>query len=143
MDKWNLLRSALQGKRESQSVASIHRNDGIFSVVEKKFTPWEWTHSFTVHSDTTLEALQQECREYMIARDIVEFFLTLSASPSDSTLLKQLVENAEESGCCRIKESSSERADVYWHDTSLRPFMTNCKYYKWILSTGEVVHARY
>jgi hypothetical protein len=148
MDKWKLLRSALQGKRESDSTASIHRNDGIFSVIEKQFTAWAWTMEFTVDADSTLEMLKQACHAYMIVRDIVEVSLLLSASSSGSGHLQGLVESAVLAGYCRLKhEGHSETAapttvEVYWQDVSITPFMPNCKFYKWTLSSGDVLFAR-
>ena len=148
MDKWKLLRSALQGKRESDSAASIHRNDGIFSLIEKNFTAWEWTLDLDVDADTSLETLQQECHTYMMVRDIIELSLRLSTSVAGSTHLQGLIESAVAKECCRLKEGESvgdgaTTAEVYWRDNSVSPFMPNAKFYKWTLSSGEVLHARY
>jgi hypothetical protein len=160
MDKWKLLRSALQGKRESDSSASIHRNDGIFSVIEKHFTAWGWTRNITIDIDTTLDALKLECHEYMIARDITELTLNLSVSVSDSNArenLKELVARSVARGYCRLKGnkhdssagtgesmsiSEGQVVSVYWQDSSVTPFMPYGRYYHWTLSSGEVIHAR-
>jgi hypothetical protein len=152
MDKWKLLRSALQGKRESDSAASIHRNDGIFSVIEKQFTNWEWVLNITVEPNTTLETLKQECRQHMLARDIVELSLRLSASdsnPADGKVhLQELLTSAVEAGCCRFKQEGGSIGEdsvteVYWQDASITLFMPQCKYYQWTLPCGQVLHARY
>mmetsp|Transcript_12460 Transcript_12460/g.20251 ORF Transcript_12460/g.20251 Transcript_12460/m.20251 type:complete len:420 (+) Transcript_12460:113-1372(+) len=157
MDKWKLLRSALQGKRESDSSASIHRNDGIFSVIDKRPRAWEWSMNYVLAEDTNLDAVKEDCRAYMTARDVTEIILRLcvrDSSPESKAQLRCLLSDAVDAGHCRLKqekcltteedvdESAISSMEVCWHDNSFTPTMTNCKYHEWTLPSGDKLLAR-
>ena len=150
MDKWKLLRSALQGKRESDSTASIHRNDGIFSVIHKQNISWKWdVVDIIVDTDTTLDSLKEVCKEHMVARDVTELSVRLSSNCNEKySILNGLIQLAQAAGYCACIEGEeslieSEFVEVIWRDTSIKPVMAGGVYYKWTLPTGEVVFTRY
>jgi hypothetical protein len=171
MNKWKLLKSALQGKRDSDSAASIHRNDGIFPVLKKRPVPWQWAALSIVFQPPdsadveieaiTLDKLKELCRNYMQERDAVEIIVRLQASASVGAeeQLWGVLDSALAEGCCRLKNagvSTSSAGDegeervsegvaveVYWQDATVTPSMLNCKYYEWTLPSGDVVFARF
>ena len=77
MERWKLLKTALNGKRDEGSLSSIHRHNG-FKVVQKKFVLWTWKTDYIVRRDSNYDQFCNFCMDFMKAADTTEILVTIT-----------------------------------------------------------------
>jgi hypothetical protein len=108
LGKWELLRRALNGKKDLNDPNSIHRHNG-YKVIQKfeflsffslkdlcrKSIVWFWRVEFHINRDTTWEKFLLKCHEMIRFNDTSQLVLHITADLDGYEIAMEIIEVRE------------------------------------------------